>query len=419
MTRRTASSNTPTPLHQRQHLPAQSPSSSASPSPSASPCSPAVIPQRPHRAPTTWLSACLLGAAFLTSPAWAQLRIGQPSGFSGSVAVGVKENTAGAKLVFDAVNRRGGIHGQSIELRSVDDRFDPALTAATARDLITRDRVLALFLNRGTPHTQALLPVLLEHQVPLVGPSTGAFVLHEPPHPWVFNVRATYQREVVHAIAHLSQIGLRRIAVLYTDDSFGADALAGAQRGFAQVGMRPVREETFPRDKPNFSRQARLLTQDQAQAVLIAGSAGNVAQAVKALRAAGSSAQVVTLSNNASEGFIALLGEHARGVIVTQVFPNERALAVPMVREAQQLARAAGLSGVSPAMLEGYAAAKVLVEGLQRAGPRPTPQRLRDALESMRQFDLGGLELGYSATDHTGLDYVDLSIINANGRFQR
>jgi branched-chain amino acid transport system substrate-binding protein len=368
---------------------------------------------------TTWMFAVTGTAVFLSTPVTAQLRIGQPSGFSGSVAVGVKENTAGAKLYFDHINRRGGIHGQPIELRSVDDRFDPALTAATARDLITRDRVLALFLNRGTPHTQALLPVLLEHQVPLVGPSTGAFVLHEPPHPWVFNVRATYQREVVHAIAHLAQIGLQRIALLYTQDSFGADALAGAQRGFAQIGMRPLLTEPFPRDQPDFSRQAQALTQRQAQAVLIAGSAGNVAQAVKALRAAGSTAQVVTLSNNASEGFIALLGEHARGVIVTQVFPNERAISVPMVREAQNLARDAGLPGVSPAMLEGYAAAKVLVEGLQRAGPRPTPQRLRDALETMRQFDLGGLELGYSPNDHTGLDYVDLSIINARGRFQR
>ncbi len=366
-----------------------------------------------------FMGAVLSAALFWSQPAHAQLRIGQPSGFSGSVAVGVKENTVGAKLYFDEVNRRGGIHGQPIELRSVDDRFDPALTAATARDLITRDRVLALFLNRGTPHTQALLPVLLEHQVPLVGPSTGAFLLHEPPHPWVFNVRATYQREVVHAIAHLAQIGLKRIAVLYTQDSFGEDALAGAARGFAQVGIQPVRTEGFARDKPDFTRPAQALAQQLAQAVLIAGSAGNVAQAVKVLRAAGSNAQVVTLSNNASEGFIALLGEHARGVIVTQVFPNERGAAVPMVREAQQLARAAGLPGVSPAMLEGYAAAKVLVEGLQRAGPRPTPQRLRDALASMRQFNLGGLELGYSANDHTGLDYVDLSIINASGRFQR
>lgn len=119
----------------------------------------------------------------LLPAAHAQLRIGQPSGFTGSVAAGVKENTEGAKLYFDAVNRAGGVHGQSVELISVDDKFDPATTVTTARRLITEQGVLALFLNRGTPHAQALLPLLAEYRVPLVGPSTGALVLHEPVNP--------------------------------------------------------------------------------------------------------------------------------------------------------------------------------------------------------------------------------------------
>ncbi len=139
----------------------------------------------------------------------------------------------------------------------------------------------------------------------------------------------------------------------------------------------------------------------------------------KALRLAGSSAQVVTLSNNASEGFIKLLGEQARGVIVTQVFPNERSVTYRLIKEAQELAKARGLPGVSPAMMEGFAAAKVLVEGLRRAGPKPTPAGLRDALEGLHKFDLGGLEVSYSPTDHSGLDFADLSIIGSDGKFRR
>jgi ABC-type branched-subunit amino acid transport system substrate-binding protein len=119
----------------------------------------------------------------LCAPASAQLHIGQPSGFTGSVAAGVKENTDGAKLYFDAINARGGVNGQRIELISVDDRFDPKVTVEAARELITQQKVVALFLNRGTPHAQALLPLLAEYGVPLVGPSTGAMVLHEPVNP--------------------------------------------------------------------------------------------------------------------------------------------------------------------------------------------------------------------------------------------
>ncbi|MCX7257818.1 MAG: ABC transporter substrate-binding protein [Polaromonas sp.] len=371
--------------------------------------------------PLTLAALLLAGALNLTLsfPALAQLRIGQPSGFSGAAAAGVKENADGAALYFDALNARGGINGQKVELIPVDDKFDPKLTAELARQLITEQHVLALFLNRGTPHAQALLPLLAQYQVPLVGPSSGAVALHKPVNPWVFNVRATYQHEAAAAIEHLARMGITQVAVLQTDDTFGADGAAGAQRGFAKLGQKPVLLEKFPRDKPDFSALVQKVMKSEAKAVLIIGSAANTADAVAVLRAAGSRVRVVTLSNNASAGFIKLLGENARGVIVTQVFPNERGISYPLVKEAQELAKAKGLSGVTPAMLEGFAAAKVLAEGLRRAGAKPTGASLRDALESMQDFNLGGLSISYSAASHSGLDFADISIIDASGKFMR
>ena len=137
------------------------------------------------------------------------------------------------------------------------------------------------------------------------------------------------------------------------------------------------------------------------------------------MRTAGSAAQIVTLSNNASSGFTKSLGANARGVIVTQVFPNERAVTYPMVKEAQELAKTKGLTEISPAMLEGFAAAKVLVEALRRAGPQPNREKVQSALEGLQKFDIGGLDISYSPTDHTGLDFTDLSIISHDGKFRR
>jgi branched-chain amino acid transport system substrate-binding protein len=116
---------------------------------------------------------------------------------------------------------------------------------------------------------------------------------------------------------------------------------------------------------------------------------------------------------------VKLLGEHARGVVVTQVFPSERSAAYPINREAADLAKAKGLNVLSPAMMEGFAAAKVLLEGLRRTGPNPTGPKLREALESLKAYDLGGLQVSYSPTDHTGLDFADLSIIDGSGQFRR
>jgi len=178
--------------------------------------------------------------------------------------------------------------------------------------------------------------------------------------------------------------------------------------------------ETYDREKPDFTKIQAAVTAQNPQAILFLGSGSAVVNGVKAIRAAGSRAQIVTLSNNASDGFIKALGENATGTIVTQVFPYERSLASPLVKEARQLQKAAtGDDRVTPAMLEGFAGAKVLTEGLRRAGKQPTREKLREALETLRRYDIGGLEVSFSAASHTGLDYTDLSIIGSDGKFTR
>ena len=362
------------------------------------------------------LAGTLLLAAAVA--AQAQIRIGQTAGFTGAVAAGVKETSDGARLYLDAVNARGGINGQRIELVQLDDKFEPKLAAENARKLIDQG-VLALFLNRGTPHTQAILPLLAEHRIALVAPSTGAAALHQPVNTWVFNVRATYQREAERVVRHLLTIGVTHIAIVQVDDSFGSDAVLGAQAAFAQTKIKPVAYEKYDRSKPDFSAIVPKLMQADPQAVLFIASGAHMVEGVQKLRAAGSRAQMVTLSNNASSGFIKSLGEFAHGTIVSQVFPYERSIAVPIVQEAQELSKAKGAGNVTPSTLEGFAAAKVLVEGLRRAGKNLTRSGLRDALEGMKRVDIGGLEVSYGPTDHTGLEYADLSIIGADGRFRR
>jgi len=364
------------------------------------------------------LRAALALSLLLPLSAVAQIKIGQTAGFSGPVAAGVKETTDGAKLYLDAVNASGGVNGQQLELISLDDGFDPKLAAENAKKLLAQD-VLALFLTRGTPHAQAILPLLAETRTPLIAPSTGAMVLHSPVNPWVFNVRASYQREAEKAVQYLSTVGARRITLVHVDDSFGADAAIGALKGFDAVKLRPQIVLKFDRAKPELAGLVEQIVRGDSQAVLFIGSGSVVADGVALMRAAGSKAQVATLSNNAASGFVKSLKEHGRGVIVTQVFPYERSLATPLVRQAQELAKAKSLGDLTPANLEGFTAAKVLVEGIKRAGKNPTRVGLQRALDGLKGFDVGGLEVSFSPTDHSGLDFADLSIIGPDGKFWR
>jgi ABC-type branched-subunit amino acid transport system substrate-binding protein len=334
-----------------------------------------------------------------------------------AVAATVKESSTGAMLYIDAINARGGVGGEKIEVITLDDQFDTKLAASNARQLIEERQVVALFMSRGTPHTEGVLPILEQHGVPLIAPSTGAMVLHTPVKKYVFNVRAPYQREAEKAMAHLASIGITRVALVHVDDSFGADGMEGAQRGLATAKLTAVAIAKFDRSKPDFSAIVPVVAKSEAQAILFIGSGTAVVDGVKAVKAAGLSAQILTLSNNASSGFVKLLGDQARGIIVSQVMPQSMNFAI--VKEAIQMAKAQSISDVSPAMLEGFAAAKVLVEALRRSGAKPTRERIQGALEGMHKFDIGGLEVSFSPTDHTGLDFSDLSIITAAGKFRR
>jgi branched-chain amino acid transport system substrate-binding protein len=374
--------------------------------------------------------AVLVASAALTffcTSATAQIRIGQTSGFTGPVASSVAEINVGAKLYLDHVNSQGGVAGQQIELVSLDDKNQPPLALENARKLVADPKVVALFLNRGTPHTQAIMPVLSEAQIVLLAPSTGAMALHTPVHPWVFNVRTTYQAETERLVRHLGLAGIDRVALCYVNDSFGTDALQGALKVFQLASMTPLVSEAIDKAKPDYSACVQKILANRQLGVILIGTPVSVAAGVKALRAAGSEITVATLSNNAAAGFVKELGNNATGVIVSQVFPSERRLATPMIAEAARLAALKNIKQLTPAMIEGFAAAKVLVLGLKRGAENGkgtvTRASFKAALESFKNVDIGGgvggSVLTYSATDHSGLDFVDLSQISNDGTFRR
>ena len=362
--------------------------------------------------------AVALGILSATS-AQADIVIGQTTAITGDAAASVGEIQIGVNLYLDSVNAKGGVNGEKIKLITLDDQFVPTNAAANAQRLIEKENVVALFMSRGTAHTQAMLPWLAKHGVALIAPSTGAMIFHQPVNPLIFNVRSSYQAETEKAVEQLSMLGIKRIAMVHVDDTFGEDCLVGAMKGFQKVDIKPAIIIKADRTAPDFASIVQQLIKADTQAVVWVGSNVAVSDGVKALRKAGSTMQVITGSNNASAGFTQQLGDAVRGVMVTQVFPNERSLGYAINREATALAKAKAGVELSPSVMEGFASAKVLVEGLRRSGPRPTREKVVAAFSYLSHYDLGGLELGYGPGDRTGLSFVDVSIIDGNGQFRR
>jgi hypothetical protein len=126
----------------------------------------------------------------------------------------------------------------------------------------------------------------------------------------------------------------------------------------------------------------------------------------------------MTLSNNSSKEFIKDLGSDAAGMIVSQITPPPNSETTGLGREFAAAAKMNGTT-VSYAAMEGFLSAKVLVEGLRRAGRNLTREGFVRALESMQRVDMGGVSLSYSDKDHTGSNYVELTLVGRDGRYVR
>lgn len=344
--------------------------------------------------------------------------IGQTVGLTGTVAGPVREANEGALAYLKEVNERGGVHGRKIEMVMLDDKFDPALTLKNAEQLIKQERVFMLFGGRGTPHTQGIIPLLMANKVPLLAPNTGAAVFHEPVVPMLFNVRAPYHDEIAKAVEHFTTIGVKSISLLHVDDAFGRDGLEGFNRAMAKHNLKPTAIATFARVNPDFDAAADEVIKPDPRALIIVSSAKNTAGVIKAIRAKGGKMQIMTMSNNSSAAFFEDLGEAGIGVIVSQITPAPHLVSTPLGQEFLDLVKKHKVT-VSYAAMEGFVNAKVMVEALRRAGRDLTRERMVRALESMQRVDFGGIMVTYGPNDHSGSEFVELTMVGKGGRIVR
>ena len=345
--------------------------------------------------------------------------IGQSAAFTGPAAQLGIQMRAGAKLWLDHVNAAGGVHGRQIDLRTRDDKYESSLAAENTRKLISEDRVFALFAYVGTPTAQASIPIFTEARVPFIGAFTGAELLRQPFNRYIFNVRASYYDETEAIVEHLTRIGARKISVFYQADSFGQAGLDGTVRALTRRNMKVHSQGTVERNTINVGEAIKTIHGSQPDAVVMISQYTSIAEFVRQMKKQGSLAAFYTVSFVGSKALADALGDQGRGVTISQVVPFPWSPLTPVVKEYLDLAKRAGNVEVNWSSLEGFIAAKVLTEGLRRAGRDLTRERFVAALEGITNHDLGGFGVAFSATNHNASKYVDLAMIGREGKFVR
>jgi branched-chain amino acid transport system substrate-binding protein len=364
-----------------------------------------------------WFAVCCL-PGHAQGTAKTDIVIGQTADFSGPLAGNVKEGTQAVRAYFEKVNKSGGVNGRKLVLESLDDGYDPKKTIANARTLIDDRGAIALTLGRGTANAEAVMPLLLEKKVPMVGFAGGSVAMHTPPNRYLFNLRPPYRVEAERAVGQLLAQGITSIATVYTDDAFGKDAVLGVYDGMKAGNLTLSDALPLERGSVNVTAAVARIAATKPGAVIAICTVKPCVALRQGLHNAGYFGTFLTLSNTSSAAFVKDLGPSGRGVIVTQVFPAPQSAALAVSSEFQKLADEYKFAKSYTAM-EGYVYARVLVEAIKRAGPGLTSESLTKTLESGTKFDLGGFAVGFTPDNRTGSNTIDLTIITRDGRFMR
>lgn len=351
----------------------------------------------------------------------AEIRIGSVFGLTGPTALTAAEGVAIANGYLKMINARGGINGNTLKLAVRDDQYDPRKTPALVEELITKENVVALANGIGTANTAALIKsgVLSRHGVPLIGVFSGSDIIRGPGSEQIFHTRASYTDEVLKISRIASTLGLKRVAVLYQEDGFGASINQAIAKAAENYGFEVVQKVPYKPGETDFTQHAQQMVDARPQAVFLMGVPEAVSLFLKVYDKNKSMAQVYALSFVPAKALADFAGERrVRGVGISQVVPNPSSTTLPLAKEFQTFLKSPYGKGISsnPLNFEVFMNLRLAVEAIRMAGSKPTPEKVMHALTSMNSFMLAGYPISFSDTNRRGAHYLDIAVVGANGR---
>ena len=362
------------------------------------------------------------GAASMAMPALAQPRaivLGQSAAFSGPAAELGRQFKIGADMYFERSNARGGINGRAVELRILDDGYEPDRCVENTRKFI-QDGVLALFGYIGTPTSIAAMPLAVAAGTPFVAPFTGAQALREPFNRYAFHVRASYYDETAEIVKQLTAVGIKHIAVFYQNDSYGKAGLDGVTRALAPLNLKPTALGTVERNTVDVAQAVKTIVAVRPDAIVLISAYRSCAAFIREARRAGFLGAFYNVSFVGTAALSKELGADARGVVVSQVMPFPFSPTTAIAGDYLSAGKAKYRDKFDPnySSMEGFVAAKVLVEALRRGGAQKA-EALITGLEKLRDFNTGGFWVDFAPDKHAGSRFVEMTILTAEGKVRR
>lgn len=365
------------------------------------------------------LSLAHAGEAGITD---SEILVGQPIGITGPLAELTPDILNASKVLFDSVNEKGGIHGRKIRNLVMDDGYKVDNTVKVVTHMIENEPVFSLMSMSGTSNVAAILPLLEKANppLPLLAPFTGADVVRTPPINHVFNIRASYGDETEKIVQHLTTLGTQRIAVLWSNNGFGKDGLAGVQKALEKRGKKVYSSAPIEQNASDTDKAVAALYDTRPEAIIMITAGAPTVSFIKAYNKVRKGMQFYTLSVMGTQATLRALGPDGVGVVVTTVVPFPWDLTHPLAREYRSAMIKSGFGGsVSFLGFESYINAKVLVEALRASGRDISRKKFVETLGNLKRLDLGGFTVGFSKDSREGSRYVGLAIVSPGEKFTK
>jgi len=341
------------------------------------------------------------------------IKLGITVPLTGSAAPGYNKVPYAMKAYFDYVNDNGGVNGRKIQLVIKDDAYSPILAKSVTNDLILKDKVFALVGTLGTANNEATTKFINDKGVPRLFVNTGfSGFANTKKYPTTYPLFPSYFMEAKAIGGYLAdKFAGKKVALLYQDDDFGIDALAG----FAQVGTTFVAKIPYASgsqaDPTVIGKWVTSIAASGADTVVLFGVSTATAAALGGAYKAGLAGKIQWIlgSVGADPTTIKTLAPTAlpllNGAITASFLPSASDSADEYVKQFQSINVTYGKGATfDNNVLVGMNGAMLTVQALRAAGTKLTRAGLMAAIESQgsKFASAGFAPLGWSKTSHVG-----------------
>jgi branched-chain amino acid transport system substrate-binding protein len=350
-----------------------------------------------------------------------EIKIGQTMPYSGPASaasvIGKSESA-----YFKMVNERGGINGRSVTFISLDDNYSPPRALEQTRRLVEQDNVLAIMGSFGTATNAAIQKYLNLNHIPHLFIAASSSRWNDPGHfPWTMPLMNLSRSEALAYSRYIMEVNPNaRIAVLYQNDDFGRDYLAGLTEGLGRraAGM-IVARTAYEVSDPTVDSQIISLRSSGADVFLIAASPKFAAQAIRKAFDIGwhPTRFVAQLSSSVASVLTTAGLDKSEGVISTTPFKSvgdPQWASDPEYLAWLEFMRAHYPSGDinNNFAFVGYSNAVLFAEVLRRCGDDLTRENLMEVATHLRGVRmpslLPGISISTSPTDYDPMKEVRL-----------